>query len=406
MGSLSGKCSIVGVGETPYLRGAGVTARRMAVDAVRAAINDAGLCARDVDGMMSYGVGDSVTSIAVGHDLGIDLQFNLDAVGGGSSIETLIGLATGAIEAGMCHTVAIFRSLNGYSGVRMGGSGARAAAPVAGVDLLRRTYGWSSPAQRFAPAFMRHMKDYGTTCEQVAHVKAFQSQHAASNPKAVYPEVVSIEDVVESRWITTPLHLLDCCVETDAAVALVVTSTERARDCRAMPVRVLGVAGRVSKPRPDHDYGYGSPTSIAAERARVIVFGMAGVDPEDIDVTAAYDAFTWTALLQLEQYGFCKEGEGGEYVSSGDTRLGGRRPNNTSGGQLCEGYTNGANLVVENVRQLRWQADDRCPGAADDGEHTFDYAPGACRQVRNPELAMNMGWATPALGSALILGRG
>ena len=121
-------------------------------------------------------------------------------------------------------------------------------------------------------------------------------------------------------------------------------------------------------------------------------------------MTGAYDAFTFTAMLQLEEYGFCRKGEGGAYVASGAIELGGRRPNNTSGGHLCEGYTHGMSMVIENVRQLRGAVDDYCPRAAE-GVHTYDHRPGGCRQVRDAEVAMNMGWATPATGSALILRR-
>jgi acetyl-CoA acetyltransferase len=143
---------------------------------------------------------------------------------------------------------------------------------------------------------------------------------------------------------------------------------------------------------------------VAGYYAREIVFGMAGIGPEDVDITGSYDAFTFTTLLQLEEYGFCKKGEGGEYVSGGAIELGGRRPNNTSGGHLCEGYTHGMSMVIENVRQLRGTADDYCPRWAD-GIHSYDYSPGKCRQVKDVRIAMNLGWATPATGSALILRR-
>jgi acetyl-CoA acetyltransferase len=376
----------------------------MAVEAIKKAMDDAGLTSRDVDGMMSYQNNDSTPSLVVAGDLGMRLDFWMDVVGGGSSTEALIGLAMGAIEVGMCRTVALFRSMNGYSEVRIGGTGARAAAPVRGADLAIRPYGMASPGQMFAPTFMRYMYEYGVTSEQVAHVKVAHSKHASQNPKAFYGERVTVEDVVGSRWIVKPLHLLDCCVETDNATALVVTSRERARDLRRRPVYVMGVAGRVSKPRADFHYACGPITRVAGYYAKEIVFGMAGIGPEDVDLTGSYDAFTFTAVLQLEEYGFCKKGEGGAYVSSGIIELGGGRPNNTSGGQLCEAYTHGMNLVIENVRQLRGTADDYCPGWAE-GTHTYDYAPGRCRQVKDAEIAMNLGWATPVTGSALILRR-
>jgi acetyl-CoA acetyltransferase len=132
-----------------------------------------------------------------------------------------------------------------------------------------------------------------------------------------------------------------------------------------------------------------------------------GLSPEDIDLTGSYDAFTFTTMLQLEDYGFCNKGEGGRYVSDGTIMLGGKRPNNTSGGHLGEGYTHGIAMVIENVRQLRHDADDSCPVGSDGRRrHTYDYREGGCRQVRNAELSANLGWAMPGTGSAMVMRRG
>jgi acetyl-CoA acetyltransferase len=404
MGRLTDKYCIVGVGETAYSKNSGKTTRAMAVEAIRNAILDAGLTARDVNGMLSYHGGDSTTGPEVAADLGIRLDFYMDCSGGGSSTEALIGLATGAIEVGMCETVAIFRSMNGYSEVRIGGTGRRAAAPVAGLQLVSRPYGMVSAGQNFAPVFMRHMMEYGTTSAQVAAVKVAHSKHASNNPKAYYKKRYTVDDVLNSRWICKPLHLLDCCVETDNATALLVTSAERARDLCQRPIYIMGVVGRVTKSRGDTFYNDAPITSVAGKYAAPRVFGMAGVTPDDIDLTGSYDAFTFTTMLQLEDYGFCQKGEGGAYVSSGIIELGGKRPNNTSGGHLCEGYTHGMSMVIENVRQLRGLADDYCP-RWQEGVHTYDYAEGECRQVKEAEISMNLGWANPVTGSALIMRR-
>jgi acetyl-CoA acetyltransferase len=374
----------------------------MAVEAIRSAMLDAGLDRTGIDGMLSYHGGDSTDSTAISTDLGIRLNFYMDCSGGGSSTEALIGIAMGVIEVGMCNTVAIFRSMNGYTGVRIGSTGVRAATPVGGGALFTRSYGQMSAAQSFAPTFMRHMYEYGTTSEQVACVKVAHSKHASNNPKALMQRRLTVDDVLNSRWITKPLHLLDCCLETDNATAIIVTSLERARDLRQTPARILGVAGRVSKPRVDYHWVHGPITRVAGYHAKEIVFPMAGVTPEDIDVTGSYDAFTFTTMLQLEEYGFCPKGEGGAYVSSGIIELGGKRPNNTSGGHLCEGYTHGMNMVIENVRQLRHLADDYCPNWRE-GVHTYNYGAGGCRQVKDVKLTMNLGWAQPATGSALIM---
>ena len=403
---LRDKYAIVGIGETAYTRDSGRTTRHMAVEAIRNAVADAGLTSADVDGMMSYHVGDSTMSPTVGADLGMRLNFYMDPIGGGSSTEALVGLAIGAIEAGMCHTVALFRSMNGATGMRMGGSG-RGRPRLAGDGLHDGLYGFTSPAQWFSPTFMRHMYEYGTTPEQVAHVKVFHSRNASCNPKAYYGMRVEVGDVLDSRVIAYPLHLLDCCVETDNATSVIITTAERAADLRHTPARILSVVGRCNKPRMDNHFQYGPITQVAGHYARELLWPNAGVGPEDVDVTGSYDAFTFTTLLQLEDYGFCKKGEGGDYVSNGTIGLGGARPNNTSGGHLCEGYTHGMSMVIENVRQLRGEVDDYCP-VDENGQkqHTYDYSEKGCRQVLDAEVTANLGWATPGTGSALVMRRG
>ncbi|MCW8084191.1 thiolase C-terminal domain-containing protein [Sabulicella glaciei] len=405
---LRDKYAIVGVGETKYSRGSGLTTRALATWAIRNAMEDAGLRPGDVDGLLSYQYGsDSTPSTFVAGDLGIRPNFFMDVHGGGSTTEALIGMAMGVIEAGMCRTVAIYRAFNGYSQVRIGGTGVRAAIPVVGDALHGRPYGWESPGQWFAPSFMRHMHDYGTTPEQVAMVKVIHSEHASNNPKALYPKRVTVEDVLSSRMICTPLHLLDCCVETDSGTCIIVTRADRARDCRHVPALIRATVGRCCKPRIDMHYQAGPISTVAAKYAREILWPNADVGPEEIDVTGSYDAFTFTTLMQLEDYGFCAKGEGGAYVSDGTMRLSGKRPNNTSGGHLCEGYTHGINMVIENVRQLRHDADDSCPVGADGKRiHTHDYREGGCRQVRDVELTANLGWANPGTGSALVMRRG
>ena len=404
---LRDKYAIIGVGETTYTRGSGKTTRALGTWAVRNAIEDAGLKAADVDGMLSYQSGDSTFSPFIAGDLGIRLNFHMDVFGGGSSTEALIGIAIGVIEAGMCKTVVLFRAMNGFSQVRIGGTGARAVAPVAGDMLHNRAYGWQSAGQLFSLSFMRHMYDYGTTPEQVAAVRVAHSGHASNNPKAYYKKRVTVEEVVNSRIICKPLHLLDCCVETDNATAIVITRAERARDGRHPLVLIRGIAGRVCKPRADMHYQHGPISRVAGYYGRDILWPNAGVGPEDVDVTGSYDAFTFTTMLQLEDYGFCKKGEGGHYVSDGTIKLGGRRPNNTSGGHLCEGYTHGMNMVIENVRQLRHDADDSCPiGPGGKRQHTYDYGEGGCRQVKRCEVSANLGWASPGVGSAMVMRRG
>ena len=374
---LRDKYAVVGVGETAYTRGSNTTTRALATIAVRNAMLDAGLKSSEIDGMLSYQSNNSVFSPFVAGDLGIRLNFYMDVFGGGSSTEALIGIAIGVIEAGMCKTVVIFRSMNGFSQVRIGGTGVRAAAPLSGDALHGRAYGWQSAGQLFAPTFMRHMYEFGTTAEQVAHVRVAHSHHASNNPKAYYKKRLTVEDVVGSRMICKPLHLLDCCVETDNANAIIVTTAARAKDLKQPLVRIRGVVGRCSKPRVDMHYQAGPISTVAGHYAKDILWPNSGVGPEDVDLTGSYDAFTFTTMLQLEDYGFCKKGEGGHYVSDGTIMLGGKRPNNTSGGHLCEGYTHGIAMVIENVRQLRHDADDSCPIGPDGRrQHTYRLSRG------------------------------
>ncbi len=404
-GNLKEKYAIVGVGETEYSRASGRSTRALGVEAIRNAIYDAGLTPQDVDGMLSYHGGDSTPSTHMMYDLGMRLNFYMDCSGGGSSTEALVGIAIGAIEAGMCDTVAIFRAMNGYSQVRIGGTGARAAAPIAGSDLLKRPYGVASAVQNFAFTFTRNMMEYGVTSEHLAQVKVTHSNHASNNPKALMKQRVTVDDVVNSRWIVQPVaHLLDCCLETDNATCIIVTSIERAKSLRHPPAIIMAVQGRGTKPGGDFHYQYAPISRVAGYYVGPRIFELAGVTHDDIDVTGCYDAFTFTTLLQFEDYGFCKKGEGKDYVTSGITDLGGRRPNNTSGGHLCEGYTHGMNMVIENTRQLRGMVDDYCPEWSE-GKHTYDYYEGGCRQVPDVNITMNMGWAMPGVGSALIMRR-
>ncbi len=405
---LRGKYAIVGVGETEFMRGSGCTTRTLGTRAIRAAMEDAGLGPGDVDGMLSYSNNDSTPSTVIAGDLGIRPNFYMDVYGGGSSTEALIGIAIGVIEAGMCKTVAIFRAMNGYSQIRIGGTGgAGGRASLSSGGLFGRAYGLMSAGQMFSQSFIRHMYDYGTTPEQIAMVKVIHSEHASNNPKAYYKKRVSVDDVLNSRMIVKPLHLLDCCVETDNGNCIIVTSTDRARDCRHRPALIQSVVGRCSKPRTDMHYQHGPISTTAGYYGKDILWPNAGVGPQDIDITGSYDAFTFTTMLQLEDYGFCKKGEGGDYVSNGIMRLGGKRPNNTSGGHLCEGYTHGLNMVIENVRQLRGDIDDSCPIGTDGRrQHTYDYSEGGCRQVKDPELTANLGWAGPQTGSAMVMAKG
>jgi acetyl-CoA acetyltransferase len=231
-----------------------------------------------------------------------------------------------------------------------------------------------------------YMDNYGATAEDFGAVAISQRWYAERNERALMREPLTLADYLASRWIVEPLRLFDCCLETDAAVAVVVTSTERARDLRRVPVTISGAmwgSGHTlfSNRRPDLGV---SGAAAASPR----LWAQAGLGPADVDVAELYDAFTPLVLLQLEDYGFCAKGEAGAFVRAGETAVDGALPTNTHGGHLSEGYVHGLNHLAEAVRQLRHES--------------------GARQVPGAEVALSTGQSGYVMGnsSALVLRRG
>jgi acetyl-CoA acetyltransferase len=242
----------------------------------------------------------------------------------------------------------------------MGGTG-RGVAPIFDAQY-QAPYGYFAPPQQFAMFTRAHMIKYGTTHEQLGAIAVGQRANAVKNPRALKRDPITLDDYLASRWIAEPLRLLDCCLDTDGACALVITSAERARDLRRPPVLISGAAWGGGD---SFFSGQGGDFTVS-EAARIAprLYAAAGVGPADIDVAQLYDCFTYSVLVQLEDYGFCAKGEGGPYAASGATRLDGRLPVNTHGGFLSEGYVHGINHIAEAVAQLRGDAGDRqVPGA-------------------------------------------
>ena len=328
----------------------------MASRAVLAALEDAGLTPAALDGVATFRVGDSVTPTILAQALGMqDLHWYLDQFGGGSCSHSVVGQAALAIHAGVADTVVCYRALNARSEFRMGGTG---RPPVDAVETqYQAPYGFFTPPQQFAMAARVHMERFGTTHEQLGEVAVRQRGFAVDNERARLRDPITLDDYLASRWVVEPFRLFDCCLETDGAVALVLTSTERARDLRQPPVLLRGAAWGsgstlYSNQQPD-------PTRSAAADLAPRLYAQAGVGPEDIDLAELYDCFTYSVLVQLEDYGFCAKGEAGDFVQSGATARGGALPVNTHGGFLCEGYVHGLNHVTEAVAQLRGQAGAR-----------------------------------------------
>jgi acetyl-CoA acetyltransferase len=350
------RAAIVGVGYTPFSKDSGVSTLTLAIDAILAALDDAGLTVDDVDALATHRVGDSTPPWVVAPALGIpEVSWHLDQFGGGSVSHAVIGQAAMAVATGVARTVVCYRAINARSEFRMGGTG-RGVAPVFDAQY-QAPYGYFAPPQQFAMAARAHMIKYGTTHEQLGHIAVGQRANAVKNPRALKRDPITLDDYLASRWIAEPLRLLDCCLETDGACAVVVTSAEHARDLAAPPVLI---SGAVWGGGDSFFSGQGGDFTVS-EAARIAprLYAMAGVGPEDIDVAELYDCFTYSVLVQLEDYGFCAKGEGGSYAASGATRLDGPLPVNTHGGFLSEGYVHGINHVAEAVAQLRGTAGDR-----------------------------------------------
>ncbi len=407
MGALTDKYCIVGVGETPHMRPSGRTTLSMACEAVKKALDDAGLEPGDIDAMTSYQEFDSATSKQVATALGMRLSYGVDIIGGGSSTEALVAHAIGLMEAGYCRSMVIFRSMNGRSGLRMGGRAPGGVAPVNTVSSiadLELTWGFTTPAQHHGLTCMRYMRDYGVTSRQLGEVALAHRRHANLNPKAwFYERSMTMEDYLGSRWISKPFRLLDCCLETDVAAAIIVVPREVACNLRQPPVFIMGGTARTQAPSAAYPWGRPKIHYVGGNYGRERLFGMSGVTHQDIDFVSSYDAFTFTTLILLEAYGFCGEGEAGSFVEGGTLQIDNRLPCNLAGGHLSEGYVHGINMVIENTRQLRHRADDACPGWRE-GKHTYDRSKG-CRQLRKADIAAGLAWATETESSAMILRR-
>ena len=354
--SLKSRGAITGVGETRYSKASGKSVTTLQMEASLAAIRDAGLDPKEIDGIVVYGsmavvAEDFVTNFGIP-----DLKFSAVTPLGGASSVASVQCAIAAISAGICNHVLIPLGRNGSSGVggRIG-SRVREMPQFRLVGEFEMPSGAIAPAQLYAPMARRHMELYGTTSRQWAEIAVSTRHNAILNGNSMMMKPLTVEDHQGSRMISDPLRLFDCSLESDGACALVVSSAERARDMAKPRVQVLGIAeGHPDSPsaitqRPDL-------TRLGLAKAAPRAFGMAGVSHDDIDVAEVYDCFTYIVMCQLEDMGFCKKGEGGPFVASGAIRLDGKLPINTHGGLLSQAHMAGMNHIVELVRQLRGEA--------------------------------------------------
>ncbi|MET8560709.1 lipid-transfer protein [Streptomyces flaveolus] len=360
--TLGGRAAIAGIGATEFSKDSGRSELRLAAEAVRAALDDAGLGPGDVDGLVTFTM-DTSPEITVAQTCGMgELSFFSRVHYGGGAACATVQQAALAVATGLAEVVVCYRAFNERSGRRFG-AGVQHREPSAEGAALgwALPFGLLTPASWVAMAAQRYLHAYGLTPEAFGHVAVVDRAYAATNPAAwFHGRPITLADHAASRWIAEPLRLLDCCQETDGGQAVVVTSVERARDLPRPPAVIAAAAqgaGRAQEQMTsfyrDDLTGLPEMSAVARQLRRTC-----GLRPDDIDVGILYDHFTPFVLMQLEEFGFCGRGEAADYVA--ERRL----PLNTHGGQLGEAYLHGMNGIAEAVRQLRGTAVNQVPGAA------------------------------------------
>jgi len=380
---------IVGIGETAYVRkpGSGRSLLALQLQAAVRAIEDAGLTGKQIDGIMPFPNLGHAEGFAA--NLGCDnLRFQSIVWMGGAAPVASLRVAGAAVSQGLADYVLIPAGWNGYSGARARQTVAEDVSSLPGGAIARDYYlpfGFTAPPQWYSVIARRHMHEFGTRPEQLGCIAVAMRKHAQLNSNAVMNgRPMTIEDYLASPMLADPYRLFDCCLETDGAAAVVVTTPARARDLGKQPIFIMGAAS--AQPYPADEITsrkdiFQTGLTLAAPEA----FQLAGISPRDVDFAQIYDCFTFEVLQQLEEAGFCKRGEGGAFVEGGRIELGGDLPVNTHGGLLSEAHVLGMNHIVEAVRQLRGDAGER--------------------QVSNAEIGVVTGWGDFGDGSIAILRR-
>ena len=380
MGKSERVAAIVGVAESDLGYTPHKTVLQLQAQAAKRALDDAGFTKDDVDAIFTAGNWAWAPTLMLAEYLGIQPKYTDGTNIGGSSFEAHVAHAVEGIRSGLFDVALItYGSTQRSNPVIHRGL----TAPL--TEQFERSFGLPTPVGAYALAAMRHMHQYGTTSEQLAEIAVATRNWAVMNEKAMMREPICIEDVLQSRWICEPLHLLDCCLVTDGGGAIIVASAKAAKNAKKAPVWILGHGETHT-----HNTITNMPdlTITGARESGRQAFEMAGITHQEIDVAEIYDSFTITVLLTLESLGFCKPGEGGDFVSGGRTGPGGEFPMNTNGGGLsyCHPGMYGIFLLIEAVMQLRDECDQR--------------------QVRNAKLALVNGTGgVLSSTSTIILGR-
>lgn len=360
--SISGRAAIVGLGATEFSKNSGRTELRLAMESTLAALADAGVDPAEVEGFSSYTV-DKVPDYEIARLLGCKNVkfFSQTPHGGGAACAPVVHAAM-AVATGQADVVVVFRAMNERSWYRFGtGSYGFGSTPI--FDNVN--YGWYMPFGFHTPAAWvgmfarRYMHAYGATSEDFGRVSVAVRDFAASNPAAFfYQKPITLEDHQASKWIAEPLKLLDCCQESDGAVAMVITSAERARDLKQKPVIIKAGAQGITSGQQSMTSYYREDITGLPEMGVVAkaLYAQSGLGPDAFQTAVIYDHFTPFVLPQLEEFGFCKRGEAKDFIRAGHHARGGKLPINTHGGQLGEAYIHGMNGVAEAVRQVRGTA--------------------------------------------------
>jgi acetyl-CoA acetyltransferase len=381
-------CAIVGVGHSRLGKVPGVSSLDLLLEAMRNAIDDAGLKKSDIDGIVCRGPDEIYSHHQnVGERLGVDARFSTTPTNGGASQIMSIALAVMAIRHGLATTVLCGFGRDAWSRTHTD-EATRMRNETRPPSQLPKEfgpeYGFFSATAAHGLGAMRHMHLYGTTKEHFGHIALAFREHALRNPEATMKKPLTMDEYMAQRSIVRPFGVYDCSLRSDAAGALIVTSRERARDLRQPPVLIKGFGMHNNL---SGWFNNDNMIVTAAKKSGEAAYAMAGLGPQDVDTAQIYDCFTYMVLTQLEDYGFCKKGEGGAFVASGALRMGGRLPTNTSGGQLSEAHAEGVLQIVEGARQMR---------------HTYP----AHRQVKDAEIALISGHGgNQVCHSTLILGR-
>ncbi len=366
--TFAGRTAIAGIGATEFSKDSRRSELRLACEAVMAALADAGLQPADVDGVCTFMM-DNNPEIELARAIGTGpLRFFSRVHYGGGAACAIVMQAALAVAAGVADVVVCYRAMNERSQQRFG-VGTMPRAAIATTETAH--FGWYAPFGLLTPASwvamqaQRYLHDYGATTEDFGRVSVACRRHAATNPAAwFHGQPITLADHQASRWIVRPLRLLDCCQESDGAVAVVVTTLERARDLRQPPAVIRAAAQAASVDQHMMTSYYRDAIGDLPEMGEVArqLYAQAGVGPQDFETAVIYDHFTPFVLAQLEAFGFCGRGEAKDFVRDGRIELGGALPINTHGGQLGEAYIHGMNGVAEGVRQVRGTAVNQVGG--------------------------------------------